>query len=106
FVNRGDGYLEPREVELGARAGDDFIVLKGLKEGEEIVTSANFLIDSESQLQAALGSFTPPPPGAGTAGAMNAPQANVELATEPSPGGGGVNDPSAACSWLSESDRK
>src|SRR5881296_3384237 len=60
FVNRGDGYLEPREVELGARAGEDFIVLKGLKEGEEIVTSANFLIDSESQLQAALGSFVPP----------------------------------------------
>jgi Cu(I)/Ag(I) efflux system membrane fusion protein/cobalt-zinc-cadmium efflux system membrane fusion protein len=85
FVNRGDGYLEPREVELGPRAGEGFIVLKGLKEGEEIVTSANFLIDSESQLQAALGSFTPPPPGAGTAGAMNAPQANIELATEPSP---------------------
>ena len=85
FVNRGDGYLEPREVELGARAGDDFVVLKGLKEGEEIVTSANFLIDSESQLQAALGSFTPPPPGAGTAGAMNAPKANVELTTEPTP---------------------
>jgi RND family efflux transporter MFP subunit len=85
FVNRGDGYLEPREVELAGRAGDDLVVLKGLKEGEEIVTSANFLIDSESQLQAALGSFTPPPPGAGTAGAMNAPQANVELTTEPSP---------------------
>jgi Cu(I)/Ag(I) efflux system membrane fusion protein/cobalt-zinc-cadmium efflux system membrane fusion protein len=85
FVNRGDGYLEPREVELGGRAADDFIVLKGLKEGEEIVTSANFLIDSESQLQAALGSFTPPPPGAGSAGAMNAPQAKVELTTEPSP---------------------
>src|SRR5437870_10700695 len=67
FVNRGDGYLEPRDVELGARAGDDFIVLKGLKEGEEVVTSANFLIDSESQLQAALGSFVPPPPVPGPA---------------------------------------
>lgn len=85
FVNRGDGYLEPREVELGARAGDDFVVLKGLEEGEEIVTSANFLIDSESQLQAALGSFTPPPPGAGSASATNAPQANIELTTEPTP---------------------
>jgi len=85
FVNRGGGYLEPREVELGARTGEDFVVLKGLNEGEEIVTSANFLIDSESQIQAALGSFTPPPPGAGTAGAMNAPQANVELSTDPAP---------------------
>jgi hypothetical protein len=64
---------------LGARAGDDFIELRGVKEGEEIVTSANFLIDSENQLQAALGSFVPPPPGAGAAGTINAPQANVEL---------------------------
>jgi Cu(I)/Ag(I) efflux system membrane fusion protein/cobalt-zinc-cadmium efflux system membrane fusion protein len=91
FVNRGDGYLEPREVELGARAGEDFIVLKGLKEGEEIVTSANFLIDSESQLQAALGSFVPPPPGAGSAGAMNGPQVNVELSTDPAPPRKGSN---------------
>jgi Cu(I)/Ag(I) efflux system membrane fusion protein/cobalt-zinc-cadmium efflux system membrane fusion protein len=57
FVDRGNGYLEPREVQLGARVGDDLIVLKGLKEGEEIITSANFLIDSASQLQAALGSL-------------------------------------------------
>src|SRR5437867_12514753 len=91
FVNRGDGYLEPRDVELGARAGDDFIVLKGLKEGEEVVTSANFLIDSESQLQAALGSFVPPPPGVGAAGAMNAPQTNIELSTDPSPPHKGAN---------------
>ncbi len=52
FVDRGDGYFEPREIEIGARAGDDLVVLKGLKAGEHIVTSANFLIDSESQLQA------------------------------------------------------
>src|SRR5713226_4136035 len=91
FVGRGDGYLEPREIQLGPRAGEDFIVLKGLKEGEEIVTSANFLIDSESQLQAALGSFVPPPPGAGSAGAMNAPQTNVELTTDPTPPRKGSN---------------
>jgi len=91
FVNRGNGYIEPREVQLGARAGDDFIVLKGLKPGEEIVTSANFLIDSESQLQAALGTFVPPPPGAGAAGAINAPQAKAELTTEPDPPHKGAN---------------
>jgi len=91
FVDRGDGYLEPREVRLGARVGDDFIVLKGLKEGEKIITSANFLIDSESQLQAALGSFIPPPPGAGGASAMNAPQANVELTSDPTPPHKGSN---------------
>src|SRR6202008_1318141 len=63
----------------------NFIVRKGLKAGEVIVTSANFLIDSESQLQAALGTFVPPPPGAGAAGAMNAPQARAERTTEPDP---------------------
>ena len=85
FVDRGNGYLEPREVQLGARVGDDFIVLKGLKEGEEIITSANFLIDSESQLQAALGSYTPPPAGAGAASAINAVKANLDLTSQPKP---------------------
>jgi len=91
FVDQGNGNLEPREIELGARVGDEFIVLKGLTAGERIVTSANFLIDSESQLQAALGSFAPPPPGAGEASAMNAPQTNLELATEPTPPHKGSN---------------
>jgi Cu(I)/Ag(I) efflux system membrane fusion protein/cobalt-zinc-cadmium efflux system membrane fusion protein len=91
FVDRGDGYLEPREVQLDGRAGDDFVVLQGLKEGEKVVTSANFLIDSESQLQAALGSFAPPPPGAGAASTMNAPKANAELTSDPSPPHKGSN---------------
>jgi Cu(I)/Ag(I) efflux system membrane fusion protein/cobalt-zinc-cadmium efflux system membrane fusion protein len=91
FVDRGDGYLEPHEVQLGARAGEDFIVLKGLKEGDRIITSANFLIDSESQLQAALGSFAPPPPGAGAASAINAPQGGVALSSDPSPPHKGSN---------------
>ena len=87
FVDHGGGYLEPREIELGPRVGDEFIVQKGLKAGERVVTSANFLVDSESELQAALGSFAPPPPGAGAAAAMNAPsaQANLEFTTVPSP---------------------
>src|SRR5712664_4162025 len=91
FVERSDGYIEPRDVQLGARVGDDFIVLKGLKAGEQIVTSANFLIDSESQLQAALGSFAPPPPGAGAASRSNAPQGNVELSSDPTPPHKGSN---------------
>ncbi len=70
FVSRGDGYFEPREVQVGSHAGDDVIVLKGLQEGDMIVTSANFLIDSESELQAALGAFAPPPPEAGAAPAL------------------------------------
>jgi RND family efflux transporter MFP subunit len=91
FVDRGDGYIEPREVELGARVGDDFVVLKGLKPGELVVTSANFLIDSESQLQAALGSMAPPPSGSGAMPAMNPPEANLELVTEPNPPRKGSN---------------
>jgi Cu(I)/Ag(I) efflux system membrane fusion protein/cobalt-zinc-cadmium efflux system membrane fusion protein len=87
FVDHGGGYLEPREIQLGSRVGNDFIVEKGLKAGEKIVTSANFLVDSESQLQAALGSFTPPPPGAGAGGGTTAQaaQANLEFSTVPSP---------------------
>jgi Cu(I)/Ag(I) efflux system membrane fusion protein/cobalt-zinc-cadmium efflux system membrane fusion protein len=87
FVDHGGGYLEPRDIELGLRAGDEFIVLKGLKAKESIVTSANFLIDSESQLQAAVGSFAPPPAGAGTAAAMRAGgnAIDVEITTAPSP---------------------
>ncbi|MGH9481710.1 MAG: efflux RND transporter periplasmic adaptor subunit, partial [Terriglobales bacterium] len=85
FVDHGGGRLEPRRIVLGSQAGDRIIVLKGLRAGERIVTSANFLIDSESQLQAALGSFAPPPPGVGQAAAPAAAQAQIELTTSPSP---------------------
>lgn len=91
FVDHGQGYLEPREIVTGPQVGDEYPVLKGLKAGERIVTSANFLIDSESQLQAALGSFIPPPPGAGAAAAMNAPQSSVEFSSVPSPPAQGSN---------------
>lgn len=94
FISKGEGNFEPREVSLGERAGDDYAVLKGIKAGETLVTSANFLIDSEAQLQAAAGAFVPPPPGAGAAAAMNAPapaQAQAELTTDPNPPRKGSN---------------
>ena len=50
FLARPNGYFEPREIEVGPRLDNQFIVLKGLKAGDEIVTSGNFLIDSESRL--------------------------------------------------------
>ncbi len=53
FVARAGGYFEPRQVALGAKVGDRFIVLRGLTEGEKVVTSGNFLIDSESRLKSA-----------------------------------------------------
>jgi RND family efflux transporter MFP subunit len=55
FVDKGDGYLEPRQVETGEAIGDRVEILSGLKAGERIVTSGNFLIDSESQLKSATG---------------------------------------------------
>jgi RND family efflux transporter MFP subunit len=94
FVYSGDGNIEPREVELGPQVGDELVVTQGIKAQDQIVTSANFLIDSEAQLQAASGAFIPPPPGAGQAASMNAPpqqQANVELATDPDPPHKGSN---------------
>jgi RND family efflux transporter MFP subunit len=53
FVALEGGYFEPRKVTLGGKVGERSIVLNGLKEGERIVTSGNFLIDSESRLKSA-----------------------------------------------------
>jgi membrane fusion protein, copper/silver efflux system len=52
FVDKGEGYLEPRPVKLGTQFGNRVEVLSGLKRGERVVTSGNFLIDSEAQLRA------------------------------------------------------
>jgi RND family efflux transporter MFP subunit len=91
FIDHGAGYLEPRVIEVGPRVDDRVVVLKGLRVGERIVSSANFLVDSEAQLQAAMGSFAPPP--AGTAAVMNAPaqQIGIELSTAPDPPHKGAN---------------
>ena len=57
LVERGEGIFEPREVALGFRADGYVEVLRGVQPGEKLVVSANFLIDAESNLKAALGSF-------------------------------------------------
>ncbi|MBS1198198.1 MAG: efflux transporter, family, subunit [Proteobacteria bacterium] len=54
FVALGNGKFEPRQVQRGATDGDQVEILSGLKEGEQVVTRANFLIDSESRLKASL----------------------------------------------------
>ena len=54
FVDKGQGLFEPREVTVAARADTDDAIAAGLREGEIVVTSGNFLIDSESRLKAAL----------------------------------------------------
>jgi len=94
FIDRGDGYLTPTEVELGPRLGRSFQVLSGLHAGDRIVSSANFLIDSESQLQAAAGSFAPPPPGVSSAAGQpqgQAPAVSAAWTTDPNPLARGKN---------------
>jgi Cu(I)/Ag(I) efflux system membrane fusion protein len=58
LVDKGDGRFEPRAVRLGSRGDEYTAVTDGLKEGERVVVTANFLIDAESNLKAALGALT------------------------------------------------
>ena len=59
YVSRENGYFEPRKVQLGAKVDNKYIVLAGLKAGERVVTSGNFLIDSESRLKSASTGLMP-----------------------------------------------
>jgi membrane fusion protein, copper/silver efflux system len=58
FVDRGNGYFEPRQVETGEQVGERIEIVRGLAAGERIVTSGNFLIDSESQMKSAGSAMT------------------------------------------------
>jgi Cu(I)/Ag(I) efflux system membrane fusion protein len=57
FVDKGEGKLEPRIVQLGTKYADIYEVKSGLRENERVVASANFLIDAESKVQGALRAF-------------------------------------------------
>lgn len=61
FLDRADGSLEPREVEVGVRIPEGYQVLRGLAKGDRVVTAANFLLDSESSLKAAISAILSPP---------------------------------------------
>lgn len=58
LVERGEGRFEPRPVKVGSKADGFTEIRAGVSEGEKVVVSANFLIDAESNLKAALGAFT------------------------------------------------
>jgi len=64
FVALGDGRFEPREIAVGHTAGEAVEVKSGLKAGERVVVRANFLVDSESRLKAALAALKSKPPAA------------------------------------------
>ncbi len=93
FVDHGHGNLEPRVIQTGPQVNDSVVVLSGLKAGEDVVSSANFLVDSEAQLQAAMAAFSPlpQPPAAGATAAAPAVQAQVDFSTQPSPPNKGAN---------------
>jgi Cu(I)/Ag(I) efflux system membrane fusion protein len=67
FVAKADGHFEPRLVSVGGRAGQKVQITEGLAEGETVVTTGNFLLDSESRLRAAIDGQmeTPAASGAG-----------------------------------------
>ena len=58
FVDRGEGFFEPREVETGSRLGNRVEIVKGLTPGERIVVSGTFLVDSESRMKVAVGGIS------------------------------------------------
>lgn len=84
FIDHGNGNLEPRTIETGLQFEDSVVVLSGLKPGEKVVSSANFLVDSEAQLQAAAGAFAPAAPQPAASAAPTS-QIQIDFSTEPSP---------------------
>lgn len=89
FIDHGNGNLEPREIETGPQLDDSIVVIRGLKPGDCVVSSANFLVDSEAQLQAALGSFNPPQQNGNPANAqpqspgVHPEQIKIDVTTDP-----------------------
>jgi Cu(I)/Ag(I) efflux system membrane fusion protein len=91
LVQLQEGRFEPREVKLGAHTDNYVEVRDGIKEGEQVVVAANFLIDAESNLKAAIGGLgtgpTSSPPAAGT---------NAAMAPAPVPAGAATAGPVGA----------
>ena len=85
-VDLGDGYLEPRKVTVGPDVEGGRVIREGLREGERVVSSANFLIDSESRIRGAFETMGAPS-AAGAAGQAS----SFELRTDPSPARTGRN---------------
>lgn len=83
FVSQGDGFFEPRPVEIGARANGLIEITKGLAEGEQVAAAATFFIDSESQLRAAMEGFEALPDLA--APAEGAARLEIGFRTDPDP---------------------
>ena len=78
-MRKDNGSFEPREVKLGADLGDTLEVVQGLDEGDQVVASGQFLVDSEARLRSVLGNM---------AAAQPAPAPASAAASVPTPTGG------------------
>jgi Cu(I)/Ag(I) efflux system membrane fusion protein len=80
IVRKDGGAFEPREVSLGADLGEDIEVLQGLDEGEQVVASGQFLVDSEARLRSVLGGMAAPAaaPAPAAAAASHRAEGRVE----------------------------
>ena len=89
FVAQGNGRFDPRKVRVGRHTGENVEILDGVKEGEQVAMAAAFFLDSESQLQGSLESYTPAQPASGPA----APQQEliITFRTIPEPPKAGEN---------------
>lgn len=76
IVRRSDGLFEPREVKPGADRGDVIEIVEGLAEGDEVVVSGQFLVDSEARLRSVLGSMAAPPSTFAAQGTVEAVEAD------------------------------
>ena len=88
IMHDAQGGFDPREVSLGMDFGDDIEIVSGVKEGEQVVASGQFLIDSEARLRSVLGNMTPAAPAAapgslssGTTAAVHEAEGKVESVT-------------------------
>jgi Cu(I)/Ag(I) efflux system membrane fusion protein len=89
FVDKGDGYLEPREIKVGPEVSTGRVIAEGLDEGERVVTAANFILDSESRLKGALDAMGRPVPAEPQA--SSAAVISAEVTTNPAPAKVGRN---------------
>ncbi len=99
YVAKGEGVFEPRKVETGFRQGDRVEIVSGLAEGEKVVTSGNFLLDSESRMRAAGDEETREGEAeahGGTAHSATAAAGSVAAAVEKDPICGMTVDPAEA----------
>ena len=91
FIDKGQGYFEPRAVKVGQEADGFYSIESGLKAGERVATAANFILDSESRLKGALTNMGMPSSSApASTGRMTAQALQVEI-LEPKTGKTGLN---------------